>query len=405
MALRKTSIFRDLLTVGLVAGGSLFFTGIALFSPKIADAQISNPGVQQVAPTPSNNDCVKWVMSGGNVVGITTSGAVCGTLSNALTQNNIFVGSAANLAVGVPMGGDCTIVAAGTITCTKTNGVSFAASATTDTTNAGNITSGTLASARGGAGAISGALKGNGAGVVSQAACADLSNGAASCSTDATNANNISAGTLNTARLPSPFTSGTIQGNTAKFLTFAGAAPTLNHVATFDANGNAQDGGAAGSGTVTSATIAQGTGIAVSGTCTITTTGTCTVAANLTQQNVLLGIDTAIANGSFTDVINLTQGTSGVWLVMAQVQYLDSSATAQQLTCKIRHGANVVTSGSQTRTVAGGDDQINLIGIVSSPTANLTLSCQAADATTTVKAADIVPDGNNATQLIAVRIQ
>lgn len=46
-----------------------------------------------------------------------------------------------------------------------------------DTTNASNISSGTLASARGGAGAINGALKGNGAGVVSLAAASDLSNG------------------------------------------------------------------------------------------------------------------------------------------------------------------------------------------------------------------------------------
>lgn len=42
---------------------------------------------------------------------------------------------------------------------------------------------GILSSSNGGAGSISGALKGNGAGVVSQAACADLSNGATGCST------------------------------------------------------------------------------------------------------------------------------------------------------------------------------------------------------------------------------
>lgn len=53
----------------------------------------------------------------------------------------------------------------------------------TDPLNATNLTSGTVAAARGGAGTINGALKGNGSGVVSQAACADLSNGATGCST------------------------------------------------------------------------------------------------------------------------------------------------------------------------------------------------------------------------------
>jgi len=67
--------------------------------------------------------------------------------------------------------------------------------------SASNLNSGTLAAARGGAGTINGVLAANGSGVVSQGTCAGLSGVAASCSTDATNATNIASGTLNSARL------------------------------------------------------------------------------------------------------------------------------------------------------------------------------------------------------------
>ncbi len=68
----------------------------------------------------------------------------------ALPTNKIFVGNGSNIATAVSLGGDCTIVAAGTITCTKTGGVAFGPFATG--TNASNLT-GLVATARGGFGA------------------------------------------------------------------------------------------------------------------------------------------------------------------------------------------------------------------------------------------------------------
>ena len=60
-----------------------------------------------------------------------------------LTQNYIPVGNASNIAVGVPMSGDCTIVASGAITCTKTNGTSLGTMAIQNANNVA-ITGGTL---------------------------------------------------------------------------------------------------------------------------------------------------------------------------------------------------------------------------------------------------------------------
>lgn len=71
-------------------------------------------------------------------------GACSGSLPT-LLSGRIFVGNSSNVATSVVLSGDCTIIAAGAITCTKSSGVAFGAMATS--TDAANL-SGTVASAR-----------------------------------------------------------------------------------------------------------------------------------------------------------------------------------------------------------------------------------------------------------------
>lgn len=109
-------------------------------------------------------------------------------------------------------------------------------------TDASAFTSGTLPAARGGAGAISGALKGNGSGVVSQAACADLSNGTALCSTTpGTGVATAAAANLSAAGgLTSTIASGTVALGTSAIGSAACATVvtvTATNVATTDVLG------------------------------------------------------------------------------------------------------------------------------------------------------------------------
>lgn len=83
-----------------------------------------------------------------------------------LPNTQIYVGNVSGVAVAVAMSGDCTIANTGAITCSKLSGS-----------------------------VVNGAVKLNGSGVVSQAACADLSNGATGCSTAVGTAATANTGT------------------------------------------------------------------------------------------------------------------------------------------------------------------------------------------------------------------
>lgn len=84
----------------------------------------------------------------------------------ALTNGTVYIGNASNIPVAIAMSGDCTITNVGVITCPKANGVTFATSATTDTTNATNIIAGTLANARSAATNLAGSGNGGVTGIL-----------------------------------------------------------------------------------------------------------------------------------------------------------------------------------------------------------------------------------------------
>jgi len=68
--------------------------------------------------------------------------------STAPSIGQLLIASSSSVYTPQTLSGDCSISSTGVLICTKTSGVAFAASATTDTTNATNITTGTLAVAQ-----------------------------------------------------------------------------------------------------------------------------------------------------------------------------------------------------------------------------------------------------------------
>ena len=183
-------------------------------------------------------------------------------LTQSLPSGTLFVGNGSGVATGVALSGDCTLANTGAVTCTKTNGTAFAASATTNALNASNINAGTLGTAYGGTGTTT--STGSGANVLgtSPTIASPLFTGTVTGNGAIPNA--VLANSSVTVAGRSCALGGTCfsaSGSTTTLGTTSGTL-TPTHCVQIDASGNLTDAGGTcttggGGGTVSSGTAGQ----------------------------------------------------------------------------------------------------------------------------------------------------
>lgn len=353
-----------------------------------ADAQIANPGVQQSGAVTAGH-CASW----GPGLGQIQDAGVCGTpvtpaAATSANDTNVTITLTGTPATALLQAVQFQMGWTGTLAAARLN-ANVVQGVTNDTNVTGSIAAqnltlgwtGTLAAARLNSNVVQSVV--NDTNITGSITAQVLTLGW--------------AGTLSTARMGAPFTNGTASGNTSQFATVLAGTKTSGHIATWDANGNIQDGGLPGTGTVTSVTC--GTGLSGG---TFTTTGTCAVRlSNLTNS---LGAVVLLNNtGLFFTGPSVAQGNSGTWFASGTVIVGDTGGAATIL-CKLWDGTTVIASLGVNLTAANVRYAVSLSGVIASPAGNINIACQDPTTTTGFMTNNFSGLGKDST-LTAIQIQ
>ena len=138
---------------------------------------------------------------------------------------------------------------------------------------------------------------------------------------------------------------------------------------------------AAPGGTVTSVGLTNTYGLNVSGS-PVTSAGNISAGVTLSTSSNSLGSDVAMNNSSYTDGPSMAQGTSGTWYVVGNINVEDTGG-GFQASCKLWDGTTIIDSRTVQGTVALDVFTAGFAGFISSPAANIRISCKSNNASTT----------------------